>query len=330
MTRIFAASVALVALGACGDGNPFTTDSGTGDGGVVDFVIPEEIASGLTSFAFDPANNTLSVTGLQRDGDEVTVDYVRNAALDQGQYLAFTFQDDPLDEHTTVYVREIGSVRATTAVTGGQFGFFTGGVGFERTGGFDPITPNAAADQGLVSYSGDYAGLSDTGTPPTSDLLPVPAGVDPSFQPSQANPVTGRVFINVEFATNEMSGRISQRQTFLRTPNAPAGELVTVPDLLLTPTQLDANGYFSSDSLQIDPPGGTRQDVGSYAGVIGGTDSDAIAGGLYASDHYTGTVDGAGTELVFEDEEEYGIFVLGRCGTSQPDHGSECPIVDPE
>lgn len=324
MDRIFAAMVALAALGACSSGgNPFATpdESTPDDGAVVDFVIPEQVAGNLTNFAFNATDETLSITGLQRDGDEVTVDYVRRAALDQGGYQAYTFQDDPLDEHTTVYVRQIGDVTGTVAVTGGQFGFFTGGTSFQRTGAFDPIPGNQQADTGLVSYSGDYVGLSDVEGQNT-DLLPVPGSVN-APRPAQAAVVTGRVFINVEFDTGELSGAIFDRQvTTGNRFDTSATVVPNLPSLLLEPTQLNEDGTFASN-VEITTSGGTRRAAGEYAGIIGGPNSEAIAGSLYVEEHFEDALEVTG-------EEEYGIFVLGRCGTSQADHGSECPIVDPE
>lgn len=322
MYRIIAASVALMALSACGDGNPFgdTTTDDDGDEAVVDFVIPEEVAGNLTNFAYDATNQTLSITGLQRDGDETTVSYIRKPGLDQGEYEAYTFQDDPLDEHTTVYVRQIGDVTGAVAVTGGQFGFFTGGASFDRDGSFDPIPGNQADDTGLVSYSGDYIGLSDLEGQNT-DLLTVPASVV-APRPAQAAVVTGRIFINVEFETNELSGAVFDREITTGTRFDPAVSTTTtgLPSLLLSPTQLNDDGEFNS-TVEIDT--GTRTTVGEYAGVIGGTDSEAIAGGLYAAEHFDDVIDVTG-------EEEYGVFVLGRCGTNQTDHGAECTVVDPE
>lgn len=322
MYRIFAASVALAALSACGDGNPFTdTTDDSGDEAVVDFVIPEEVAGNLTNFAYDATAETLSITGLQRDGDEVTVSYERKAGLDQGEYQAYTFQDDPLDEHTTVYVRQIGDVSGAISVTGGQFGFFTGGAGFSRDGAFDPIPGNQADDTGLVSYSGDYVGLSDLEGQNT-DLLTVPASVV-APRPAQAAVVTGRIFINVEFDGNNLSGAVFDRQITTGSRFDPTASTVTagLPSLLLEPTEINDNGEFNG-TVEIQPTG-TRTTVGQYAGVIGGTDSEAIAGGLYVAEHFDEAIDVTG-------EEEYGVFVLGRCGTGQTDHGAECTVVDPE
>jgi len=321
MKRILATTVALAALSACGDGNPFDTTLSDDDAdATVDLVIPEEISSALTSFTYDPTDETLSITGLQSDGDEATVAYNRRANLDRGEYQAYTFQDDPLDEHTTVYVREIGDVVAATAVTGGQFTFFSGGATFSRSGNFDPIAGDQSADVGLVTYEGDYVGLSDV-TGPNTDLLAAPA-TDGALLPSQAAPVTGRVFINVEFDTGQTSGVVTNRVV-----ESSIGDL-DVPDLFFEPTQLDDDGYFSGTVQTFEEE---RSSVGSYAGVIGGTDSSELAGALYASDHYgENVVDGNGNTVTFEDEEEYGIFVLGRCGTNQPDHSTDCDVVDPE
>lgn len=316
MYRIFATAVALTALGACGDGNPFSTGVNGGTTGdedeiVSDGTIPEQVAGQLTGISYNPDTETLSLTGLQRDGDEVTVEYERRAALDQGVYEAYTFQDDPLDEHTTVYVRNLGNVTGATAVTGGQFTYFTGGATYARTGGYDPIQGNQDSDQGLVTYAGEYIGLSDLNGPDT-DLLPVPA-VDVSVTPAQASVVNGRIFINVEFDTGEVAGTVYERQIVLE------GGTIDIPDLYLSPGTVDNDGFFNSEvDVFLD---GSRQTVGEYGGVIGGVDSDALAGGLYVVDHISNDID---------DEEEYGTFVLGRCGGPLEDASTECSVVDPE
>ena len=318
MKRIFAATVALAALSACGDGNPFSAGQNPGDGSDPDaFVIPQEVAGTVTNFTYNPSAGELTLTGLLRDGDETTVTYRRRAALDQGVYQAYTFQDDPLDEHTTVYVRERGDVAGAVAVTGGQFTYYSGGTNFRRVGAYDPIVPSEANDRGLVTYAGEYIGLSNLNGPRT-DLLAPPA-VDPdavgsSVQPAQASVVNGRVLINVEFATNELAGEVYDRvidsERFGR---------VAIPDLIIVPTTMNDDGTFVAE---VELPG-SRQDVGGAAGIIGGQDSDVLAGGLFAEEHFADSIAVGG-------EEEYGLFVLGRCGGPQQDPSTECSVVDPE
>lgn len=326
MYRILATTVALSALCACGDGNPFSTgvNGGTGDQDdpAVQLSIPEDVAGSVTGFTYDPNNQTLALTGLVRDGDTVTVEYNRRPALDQGVYEAYTFQDDPLDEHTTVYVRQVGDVSAATAVTGGQFTFFSGGVNYGRAGGFDPIVSNQGADTGLVTYAGEYIGLSDVSGPNT-DLLPAPA-VDPSVVPDQAAVVNGRVLINVEFGSNQVGGEV-----YDRTVNTAGFGTLALPDINFEPSELDAEGNFTGAADIVE--NGSRTVVGNYGGTIGGVNSTALAGGLYAKEHFgDNVVDGGGNPITFTDEEEYGIFVLGRCGGPLEDASTECSVVDPE
>lgn len=118
MIRTQTAFCALAALVACGDGAPFdnnVTDPDDGSAGD----IPESIASSVTGFSFNPGAGAMTQPGTLRDWDEVTNTFVHRAALDR-VYQAYTAQDDPLDEHTTVYVRTRGDVSDTVGVTGGQ------------------------------------------------------------------------------------------------------------------------------------------------------------------------------------------------------------------
>lgn len=321
MKRIFAATLALTALAACGDGNPFGAGTGgDGDGTTVDSTVPETITGSLTSFAFDSGAGTLTISGLLRDGDTNPITFVRKPALDSGVYTAFALQDDALDEHTTVYVRELGNVRGGVAVTGGQFTFYSGGVQFDRSGGFDPITPSETAGNGLVTYAGEYVGLTNLNGPRT-DLLTPPAGItDSTVLPSQAGLVTGDIIINVEFDSNSVSGEVFNREV----DSEAFGNDVPADDLVFRPGTLDANGNFSGD-IEIET--NTGGDVGDYAGVIGGTDASELAGGLFVEEHF-GT---AGPLQNITGEEEYGIFVLGRCGGPNADPGvAACTGVDPD
>ena len=75
MNRLIAAAAALALLGACGDGNPFTTDpTDGGDGGGGDTAgIPENISDDLAAFTYNPAPDTLTLTGLFLDAEASTV-----------------------------------------------------------------------------------------------------------------------------------------------------------------------------------------------------------------------------------------------------------------
>jgi hypothetical protein len=320
MKRIFAAAIALAALGACGDGNPFTTTPTDDTDTDTTSIVPETISSTLVDFAFDAGAGTLTISGLQRDGDTNPITFNRRAALDRGPYAAFTLQDDPLDQHATVYVRDIGAVQGAVAATGGQFSFYSGGVQFSRTGAFDPITPSEGSDRGMVTYAGRYAGLTNLNGPRT-DLLTPPAGVtDSTVLPSQAGVVTADIIINVEFDSNNVGGEIYNRVV----ESEAFGTVVDTDDLVFRPTALAEDGTFAGE-VEIESQRGN--DVGDYAGVIGGVESEALAGGIFVSEHFgpTGTLAGV------NGEEEYGVFVLGRCGGPVADAGTAgCTGVDPE
>ena len=312
MFRSFLPIVAFAALTACGDGNPFSAGAGGGAG--EDSEIPADVAGSFTSFSYNVADGTLTLTGLLRDEDVTTQSYIRKPALDQGVYSAFTAQDDPLDEHTTVYVRELGNVAGAVASTGGQFTYYSGGVNYKRVGGYDPVVTNDNNDTGLATYTGDYVGLSNLYGPDT-DRLPVPGNPNPgNIIPGQSSVVTGRVFINVGFASNNVAGTVVDRVITSRNFGT-----VSLPVLTLAPTDLQEDGTFAGDVERA----GSRQEVGEYAGIIGGPDSNALAGGLHVEEHFD-------TALTVAGEEEYGVFVLGRCGGTLEDSSTECDIVDPE
>ena len=218
-------------------------------------------------------------------------------------------------------VRGLGDVSAAVAVTGGQFTYYSGGVQYGRTGDFGPPTPSELTDTGLVTYAGQYVGLTNLNGPNT-DLLPVPGGVSSAVIPSQAGPVNGKVFINVSFADNSVAGIISER-----TVTSTAFGTFSVSNLVFAPGELNPDdGTFSGE---VELPG-TRTNVGEYAGIIGANNGDAAAGGIFVEEHYgDNIVDASSNPLVITGEEEFGIFVLGRCGGPLADPSPECGAVDP-
>ena len=112
-------------LAACGSGTPFNgeteTDTGT-DGSTGASAIPEELANDLKSFSYDPASQTLSITGITADDSEFTANYRRRPGLDRNGYEAYTAQDGSLDRHVTAYVKDIDGTRAAVAIRAGLFG----------------------------------------------------------------------------------------------------------------------------------------------------------------------------------------------------------------
>ena len=142
-----------------------------------------------------------------------------------------------------------------------------------------------------------------------TDLTPT-AGTPPTeILPSQASTVNGSIFINVDFVQNRIKGLIYRRTLTVPDPVTGAAVIENVPNLILVPTDVADDGTFTS-TVQISP----FTDVGNYAGVLGGSDSEAIAGSLYVGKHFDDQPSG----------EEYGIFVLGKCGTAASNDPALC------
>lgn len=328
MTRILTLLLALGLLAACTTGNgsnPFDEDEDTGDdgdGGATEQVIPEQLAGDVTRVQYDPAQNTIVVEGLTLDDVPFEAVYSRAPALEANVpgYRVYTAQDDPLDRHSTALVREAanGAVRAGTVVTGGPRNRYFGGTYYERDGAFNP--PQVDNTSGLVTYTGTYAGLTNV-TGSGEDLLPVPPGTDPALPPTQSAEVAGRVFVNADFADNSIEGNVVDRVL--------VDTSLGLPDLVLVQGSIDEQGTFFG-TVEFDarhPDSGNNpigSQIGSYGGVIGGPDGNGLAGTIRLDEW-----DGLGNQLGFENEEEYGVFVLERCGTAGVnDPLGVCPSVN--
>ncbi|WP_316297339.1 thymidylate synthase [Aliisedimentitalea sp. MJ-SS2] len=244
--------------------------------------------------AYTPGSGTITVEGINLDNIPFSAVYTRNPALDVPGYQAYTVQHDPLDRHVTAFVMESGnsgSVRGALVVSGGQFNRYFGGAYYERDGAYTPAT-------GQVSYAGSYVGLTNVDAP-GADLLPVPGGTDPSLLPSQAAVVTGEIFINANFADNSVNGGIYNRTL--------ADYAIALPDLALIATDIADDGSFTGS---IEYSGVVGQSIGTYAGLFGGPNAESVAGGIRLDEW-----DGPGNPLGYDNEEEYGVYVLDQCGT---------------
>lgn len=308
------AAVCALALGlvACGDGNPFT-DTGTGTtpttpgGGTDTSNVPAAILNDLERIDFNATNNTLTVTGLTQDGVPLVNEYRRIAATFAPGYETFTGQNDPLGRHATAFVASREGVQAGVVLTGPQFNKFFGGTFFERTGSFQaPTTPDSRFD---VTYHGTYAGgINAVG--PVTDLLPT-TGLDPDVNtPSQTAFVRGLIFVNVDLNDMSVEGEIFDRTGVFE------GGFADLPDLVLVEGALTGDGTFSgnvefdaTDNNPGTPDNPVGQDIGDFAGVIGGPGGNAIAGGLTLSEF--------SDEL--ENEIEFGVFVLDLCVAGDTD-----------
>lgn len=280
------AAAFIAALSAC---DQVSSDDG-GTGGDTPTPPAEGVAGAirgeLEGATFDPASETLVVTLRSLDGDTVSTAYARTPAYDQGSYIAFTQQDDPLDRFFLgmAATSADGSSQAVLVADGGQFNRYFGGVNYAQIGTY------TAPTSGLASYAGDYVGLTNVST--RDGTLPSDADVD---LPERSGQVTGEIFFNVDFADNAVNGQIYNRVDV-------DGVGISTDDVFLPATDLNADGSFEGIAENAALEG-----VGSYAGVLGGTNASSMSGGiLIDNDTFLG-VDGA---------EEYGIFVLSQCGTA--------------
>ena len=339
MTRALAIFLLPLFLAACGGGsNPFapddggTTGGGTGGGGSDPDsgtgLVPAELAGDIDSVSYDPDSGTLTINGLTLD-DATTdgIEYRRRPGLDIRNaggdvvFQAYTVQDDPLDRHVTAYARESlngGDVRAVVGHSGGVRNRFFSGAFFERDGDYDPadIPGTVGSPEGNVRYTGDYVGLTNL-PGSTEDLAAVPGTVDSSLRSTQAAEITGEVVMVADFNDGAIEGNILNRQL--------ADSGVALPKIVLVNTGIAENGTFSG-SAEYD--GAEYADVvgssiGTYGGIIGGTEAGSIAGAVKL-DGFDGPDDDV---LGLENETEHGIFVLDRCGQGVDD--PLCAAVSP-
>ncbi|MEZ5715668.1 MAG: thymidylate synthase [Paracoccaceae bacterium] len=299
-------------LAACGSStNPFITnsdpaDNGTDGTGTNANGIPEAVAGNLERVSYSPGAGTITVEGIDLDDAPFEAVYNRNSALDVPGYQAYTIQDDPLDRHVTAYAAQSGnsgSARGVLVVTGGQFNRYFGGVYYERDGNYSPAT-------GQVSYAGSYVGVTNVGHL-GGDLLPVPAGTDPTLLPYQAAEVRGSVFLNANFDDNAVNGGIYA----LSMPDAN----MTLPSLALIATDIASDGSFSGE---IEYTGVVGTSIGTYSGLFSGPNSESVVGGVRLTEF-----DGSDSPR-WDNEEQYGLFVLDQCGTASGT-APECSSVNP-
>lgn len=280
------------------------TDNGT------DTAIPLDLANDLVNVAFTPGSQTITVTGNTLDTTPLSGTYTRNASLDIPGYVAYSVQEDNLDRMFVALLAESadGSVEGGTIIDGGQFGTFSGGAFYRRNDPYTAYVPSQP-NQGLVTYTGDYAGLTNLNFPRSAgaEILALPAGIldDSPIAPQQPDMVVGTVFINADFTDSVINGSIIDRSL--------VGRGTVLGDINLNPATITADGTFLGDVATSDD----QQQVGTYGGAFGGTQATGVAGAVQISD-YLDDVD---------NEEEYGAFVLTRCG--QPGEGALCASVDP-
>lgn len=298
MRPYFVALATCVALSACGGSDAvFGTDPGDGGGGEnpSNPIVPEPIAGSITSIAYDPDAQTLVVRGTGLDDVEFTDVYTRKPSLDRPGYDAYAAQDGSLTRHFTAFVREIDGVYGAVIGSGAQFNTVIQGTQFGRDGIY--VAPTTLPNGGVVTYAGNYIGVVN-GNGSAEDLLPVTPGTDPSVLPGQVAEVTGDILINAGFGDtqNQVDGIIYNRRVIDVDQE--------IQDLSLRPTEITANGGFEGTVMTPD-----LRDVGEYAGLFSSQGATAVAGAIHAEDHID----------VYDNEIEYGTFVLGVCGGANAD-----------
>ncbi|MBD3662746.1 thymidylate synthase [Sulfitobacter sp. TSTF-M16] len=287
-------------LVACGGGDaPF----GQAPGDETDTAgIPEELASDLESFTYNPDNQTLTIRGINLEDGRFEDVYRRRPALDRGDYEAYTAQDGSLDRHSTAYVRDIRGTRAAIAVTGGQFTYIFAGGSYANQSYTAPVLPGSQIEGGLVSYAGNYIGMLNV-EGSGEDLIPVTPGTPEGIRPTQAAEITGTILVNASFSDGTVNGTITDR-VIVDIPS------IDVADLDLAPTGIEADGTFFGQATV------GNQVRGEYGGIFGGPDATEIAGVVHAQEHIA----------TLQNEEEYGLFVLAQCGTEGADPLCNQPV----
>jgi len=307
---------ALAALAACGNNNSSPNPVNGNDpgapaadpiDGVEQLTIPEELAINVTGIGFsdndpdNPLDDVLTVEGLGQDNAPFTAVYTRNPALDVEGYSAFSSQDDRLDRMYVAIAGEgpRGEVRAGSVADGGQFNRFFLGNFYERRGRF--TRPDVTERNGLVSYAGLYAGVTNLGDLDQDQRLPLETDDPIETAPQQPRQTTGKVFLNVDFADNQVNGTIYDRQFT-------DGKSLASLDLINA--ELNENGEFIGEVEFSGSPETGGQ--GSYGGILGGENASAVAG-VIALDNIFNPEEGDPEDSDFD--REVGTFVLPRCGS---------------
>jgi hypothetical protein len=274
-----------MALAACDSPNPLNGGGG-GGGGTTPNDVPADLAGNLAAIGYDADDQevTIEISGL--DADQRVATYTREPTLDIAGYQAYVTQDDPLDRFFTALVAESfdGGVQAGVVADGGQFNRFFGGGYYTRNGGF------SKPDSGLVSYAGDYAGVTNVDSP-GDNLLPLPPGTDPSTIPAQSARVDGKIFLDVDFAKNKINGSVYDRR--LTDYDAPLDTIVLIA------TDITSEGTFNG-TVEFED----QSPIGTYGGIFGGRRATAVGGVVHLTEF----------DEDLDNEQEYGVFVLTRCG----------------
>ena len=268
--------------------------------------VPEDLAQNLDAVEFNASADTLVISIGGLDSGSETSTYSRTPSLDVPGFVAFSKQDDPLDRFFVAFAKQSpdGTSQAFAISDGGQFNRYFGGTRFERIGGYEQPT------SGLVSYAGEYAGTTNLGELNTAELLPVPAGLSDGVLPRAPARVRGNIFLNVDFSESKINGEIYDRELLRADGTVVASfssdnngdSIVDMPNITLIASDINADGTFTGALEDTE----TENSVGNYGGTFGGNGATSVAGAVKL-DRFSNA---------YDNEEEYGAFALGRCGTA--------------
>ena len=278
------------------------------DVGMVSNPVPASVAGSLDAVDYNPDSGELilRVNAIHGGGRNIT--YTRTPALDTAGYHGYMMQQSPADRHYTALFQESngGELVAGVVADGGNNNRYFGGGFFARQGAgiYSPYDHPVA--EGEAQYYGTYAGVVNVNGAGAQllDASGIPANLT---APGQADRISGVILLNADFANGQVDAEISNRVLADDLPG-----LGRLPDIMLVQTAIDGNGEFAGSA---EYQGDVGNSIGSYAGIFGGADATAVGGVVYLTEFDS---DGP-----LENEEEYGVFVLTRCGAANDD-----PVCD--
>lgn len=242
----------LVTLAACSDTGGEEDASGTTEIGATTSVLT---GTPDADFVFDATDNTVTIAG----GDALAPTTNTSITL-PASFVAFS---DDMDS--------IIAIRGITPSGDGEVGIYSDGS-TALTGAFAARLDDAAVPiAGRVVYDGDYVGiLRDTGT---GDIT---------------NTVTGVAQLVANFGDGNISGNISIR----RASELDGTATRPMDTLLLDPTTI-SDGAFAGPTFG----GGFDQstagaEVGTYSGLIVGSNGEALVGNININHTTNGVVTG--------------------------------------
>ncbi|WP_299045472.1 hypothetical protein [uncultured Tateyamaria sp.] len=280
MKRTILAFALLGGVAACGDGNPFTSDSDDGFDEAVEGADPApstqsaEEFDGLLSLngvtyndggtPADPTDDTLFLNNVPFDSSDATGGaYTRTGTLPNGFERFESPVAAPPDSRQFFAVFRRTSVSQVTAVGSDEFigpGF--GGALAQRIG------PGAVPAERPAAYifTGDYAGIRETSTDGGAEGLQL---------------VTGDVVMSVDVLDFDVSGAvdgtITNRQLFDQDGNS----LGTLDDFVsLSTAEIDfTNATIEASNLSVQSTvTGDSAGSGDWSGVFAGPNGEEIAG----------------------------------------------------